>query len=72
MPYINSAYKVNLITYKAIGKEMQRALEIFETDSMIETVKWEMLFKTFDIFSEFKHFLTVSIVSNNISEFHKW
>ena len=32
MPYINSAFKVNLITYKAIGKEMSRALEILECD----------------------------------------
>lgn len=43
-PYINSAYKVNLITLKTLTKELIRGLEILEDATTTTKEKWERLF----------------------------
>ncbi len=33
---------------------------------------WERLVSNFDFFSEFNHYIAISICSNNAKDFHKW
>lgn len=71
IPCINSAAKVNFLTFKAIEREMKRALERLN-ENVEEVQRWRNLFTQFELLNEFKFFLNVSIVSDNPSEFHKW
>ncbi|KAM3131565.1 hypothetical protein pb186bvf_016349 [Paramecium bursaria] len=62
-PYINSSYKVRDITFRTMMDEFRRGAELND---------WNKVIEDFDFLNYFQHYFTISIVSDDEQNFHKW
>jgi len=72
-PCVNSAYNVSRTTKKILLKEFRRGAKIaHKINSRIDDVSWMQLFKRYEIFKEYSHYLRIDALSRNSDDHIKW
>ena len=72
-PAMNSTFNVSASTKQAILVEFEKGLKI--TEALLtkkENLNWKRLFKKFNFFSAYYHFIMVSILSVDADHHNKW
>lgn len=73
-PAMNCTYNVSVSTKQAILVEFEKGLKI--TEALLarkeDSLTWKRLFKKFNFFSAYYHFIMVSILSVDADHHNKW
>ena len=72
-PCVNSAFNVSKITKKILLEEFQRSARIIKKiNARKPKFTWMTLFKRYDFFRKYTHYLRIDALSNNPEDHLKW